>query len=330
MQSIIVSLLFILLSCIAFPFLTDAAEEPLIKGTRYLKLRQVAAGLGMNFVTLEKQKRVALSSQWTRMEFTIHKRAISIDGIKVHLGYPIAYKNSALYMSKHDYNNVIAPILTPQMFKNKPQLKRIVIDPGHGGRDVGAIHSSKRIYEKDLTLDLAKRLKRHLQKQGYHVTLTRNSDIYIPLKKRPALANQVNADLFISLHFNGSKSSKVQGIETFTYTPNGQPSTGKRQSTYSDKATSQANKNAPWNMLLSFYVQRELVRTLKRPDRGCKHARFSVLRTLDCPGVLIEGGFITHAGEGKVIKQSHYREKIAQSISQSIKRYQTTLNRIPR
>lgn len=320
--------LLILLCCIAQPFEAKAASQPIIKGTRYLNLKQVAARLGMEFITLQPKKKVALTSKWTRMEFTVHKRDVIIDGIKVHFGFPIAYQHNEMYMSKRDYEQVIAPILTPQIFKNTPGLRHIVLDPGHGGRDVGAIHPSKRLYEKNLTLDLAKRLKTILQKQGYRVTLTRKNDTYISLERRAAIANQVKADLFISLHFNASEFRQVSGIETFAFTPRYQPSTGRSKLTNADRRMAKGNKNDPWNMLPGFYIQRELIRTLKWTDRGCKRARFSVLRDLNCPGILVEAGFLSHAEEGKKIEQPYYRQAIAQSISQGIKRYQTTLNRL--
>ena len=138
---------------------------------------------------------------------------------------------------------------------------------------------------------------------------------------------KLSADLFISLHFNISSKSSVHGIETFSFTPRYQPSTGRKIAS-SNAALYPGNHNDGWNTLLSFYLQREMTQQLKAKDRGCKRARFAVLKTVKCPSVLIEGGFLSNRREGQKLQSPTYREKLALAITQGILRYQRTINRL--
>ena len=173
---------------------------------------------------------------------------------------------------------------TTQQFRPRPGLRRIVIDAGHGGKDSGACNESHAQQEKQLTLDVASRLKRMLEQVGYEVIMTRTSDVYIPLDQRPAMANRADADLFLSLHFNAAASSAAQGFETFALTPQYQASSKYSRPSTRDNTRYQGNAQDPWNTLAAYHVQRALVRRLGGPDRGLKRARFLVLKHLDCPG----------------------------------------------
>lgn len=320
--------LFLLLGWLFSADLLDAQSRQM-HGTSYVKLGTVAQRLGMNARWTEPRKSVEFFSQWTTLSFTLHRRDFLLNGDKIALGNPVALSNGQLFISERDFHKTIQPLLTPQIFKDQcPKLYHIVIDPGHGGRDPGAVNARLGVNEKTTVLDVAQRMKRKLEAFGYKVTLTRDGDRFIPLGERPALANRLNADLFISLHFNAVDSTSVSGVETFAMTPAMQPSSSQSNLSASARRSYPGNDNDPWNVLAAYYLQDEMVKVLGARDRGVKRARFAVLKNLKCPGVLVEGGFVTHPAEGRRIGSSAYREQLADALVAGILRYQKTLNRV--
>ena len=299
-----------------------------VNGAKYLSLKSVAGQLGMQRKWVVSDERLTLKSQWTHMEFGVNDRYITINGFKVFLGYPIAFRNGDLYLGELDYDQTIAPILTPQIFQGVPKLYHIVLDAGHGGRDPGSQNRRAGLQEKILVLDISKRLGSILRKRGYRVTYTRSADHFLELSERARLANQSKADLFLSIHLNGAESSAVRGSETYVFTPLGQPSTRNARVRSSDRKRHPANRNNVWSTLAGYYVQRELVKSLNTADRGLKRARFGVLRPLNCPGLLIEAGFVTNSGEARKLKRAVYRQRIAQAIADGVFVYQKTINRL--
>jgi len=308
--------------------LTTPVPAVSLNGVDYVDLREVAGTFGMKSKWLEKGTSVRLESEWTRMDFTEHRRDCLINGIKVHLGNPIYKRGGNLYLSQRDLENTLKPILTPQVFNPVPKLYRIVLDPGHGGKDPGARNAGLKLEERYLALDLAKRLKRILQSLGYEVILTREDDRFLGLSERAARANRLKADLFLSLHFNAAGSSRVSGVETFVFTPPFQPSSSRANLHSSDRRVYPGNKYNAWNTLLGYYVQKSLVDASPYPDRGLKRARFTVLRDIEIPGILIEGGFVSHSREGRDVGSPAYRQKLARAIANGVLTYQKTLNRL--
>ena len=299
------------------------------EGRSYIDLATAGGRLGMKAYWLKGYKTFRLRSQWTNIDIGKGKRILYLNSLPIYLGFPTLESSGRLYIAKADYQHVIQPILTPQAFSEKPRLRRIVIDAGHGGKDVGAKNDAYRLYEKSLTLDVARRLKSMLQRSGYEVVMTRDSDAYIPLERRPQIANREKGDLFISIHFNAAGSSSAEGFETFALTPQYQasskyPKPGSRDSTRYD-----GNDHDPWNVLLGYHVQRTLVQKVGGPDRGLKRARFLVLKHLDCPGVLVELGFVSNPSSAQKVRSAVFRQMLAQSLYDGIVRYGNRLQRIP-
>jgi N-acetylmuramoyl-L-alanine amidase len=288
-------------------------------------LVNVAQRMGMQ--VQETEDRVRIYSEWTQLEFKLHRREFKMNGVQVFLGEPVIKGQKGLYVSDLDVTKTLRPLLTPQIFKPAPKLRRILIDPGHGGKDPGAENDRLGYNEKTATLDLARRLKKILEAQGYQVALTRNDDTFISLTRRSEMAVNLKADLFISLHFNSAVAS-VSGIETFVFTPQNQPSTSRSTLHRSDAILSPGNRFDAWNLILGYSIQRSLSNGLKSPDRGVRRARFMVLKNLECPGVLVEGGFISNTNEGKNIGSGRYREKMAESIASGVTFYHKTLKRV--
>lgn len=299
-------------------------------GETYYALKEIAQKLGMKFRWIRRHEEASLKSKWTTLSFKREKRQFSINGNSIWLGHPVRLQKKQLFISKRDYDGTLAPILTPHKFRSPPKLYKIVVDAGHGGKDNGTINAALNLNEKAVALDVAQRLAKLLRGYGYDVHLTRNNDQFIPLEKRTQIANNLDADLFVSIHFNAVEKgqSQVNGIETYALSLANHPSSSGSKLTASDCAGYQGNKNDPWNALLAYHVHTSLNQKLDTSDRGLKRARFKVLKNLKCPGILVEAGFMTHPHEAKQIKAPVHRQKIAQSIATGIFEYQKKLNRI--
>ena len=172
--------------------------------------------------------------------------------------------------------------------------KTVIIDPGHGGRDKGAVWGGVR--ESDLNLKTAFKLEYYLKKAGYKVVLTRRSDRFVSLNSRAALANRYRNAVFVSIHYNATRESYVHGGETFHG--------GSGSSSY-----------------LSSSLQRNLVSHCKVKNRGSHHRRFSVLRNTNCPAALIECGFISNCRERSRCNTSSFQDSAARAILAGIERW---------
>ena len=247
------------------------------------------------------------------------KEFIFVDGVKVMLDDAVGAQRGHLTLSRRDYDKVFVPLFWELP---KDPVRRIVLDPGHGGKDTGKVNGPYKYTEKAATLDTAARLKIALEKQGFEVVFTRTKDVFVDLDDRPAFATAAKADLFISLHYNAGPAgdSSSDGIETYCLTPAGQKSTnaGKAKST---TGAEPGNRFDTANMALAWGIQRRLVKSTGADDRGVRRARFAVLRTLSCPGVLIEGGFMSSRKEGALIADAAYRQKIADAVAAGIVDY---------
>jgi hypothetical protein len=139
---------------------------------------------------------------------------------------------------------------------------------------------------------------------------------------QPAAANKLKADLFVSLHYNGGAKGDASssGIETYCLTPAGQSSTNKASSR-ADITAEPGNRFDTFNLLLAWNIQRSLIKATGAEDRGIRRSRFAVLRPLNCPGVLVEGGFVSSRTEGAQIANAAYRQKLAEAIAEGVSNY---------
>jgi len=223
---------------------------------------------------------------------------------------------------------------------------RIVIDPGHGGGDTGTIGPSG-LKEKDLVLSLSKRLKILLEERlGTDVVLTRDTDKFVPLEQRTAIANQLGADLFISVHANSSKIRRVSGVETFylNLTSNAE----EREVASRENASSQRNIRELEDLLkqialgdyneesndLAQIVQQSLYSEVKAHhpilrNRGVKKAPFIVLINLNMPGILTEVGFLSNPSEEKYFTGKQGQAQVAEALYKGIEKYFHSLGTVP-
>jgi N-acetylmuramoyl-L-alanine amidase len=168
----------------------------------------------------------------------------------------------------------------------------VVIDAGHGGFDRGGI-PGQRVAEKTMTLDVAQRLKAVLSAQGYRVVMTRDSDVFIPLGTRVAIANYYPNAIFVCIHFNSAKRGGANGIETYFY----------------------SRESLPLASAIHYYVARGAP-TL---NRGVRRRGYYVLRRTRIPAVLVECGFLTNPTEAQYAQSSSYRQQLAEAIGRGVR-----------
>ena len=176
----------------------------------------------------------------------------------------------------------------------------ITLDAGHGGHDPGAISQDKKYEEKSLALATTFMVRNHLREMGYEVQLTRDTDTFIELSDRAALANATGSTLFVSIHYNASTNRSAEGVEVYRWRA---PEDGPRD--IQSQALAQA-------------IHDRVIRYSKAPSRGVKQANYAVLRKTEMPAALVEGGFVTNDTELERLKDPKYLNCIAFGIAQGI------------
>jgi len=227
--------------------------------------------------------------------------------------------------------------------KEKWQFKTIVIDAGHGGKDPGAV-GYRGTKEKDIALDVAKRLEKKISKNmDVKVVMTRDEDVFLRLSERTKIANENNGSLFISIHTNAAEDRRASGFETFLIGLNkneyaakvaarenavlelegksGQELTGEDliQATIAQAAFASSSET------FADMVQKEIKKRVQSRDRGVKQAGFVVLARASMPNVLVELGFISNPAEEKKLRSPQYRDQLATAIYRAVQQYEKTL-----
>jgi N-acetylmuramoyl-L-alanine amidase len=217
------------------------------------------------------------------------------------------------------------------------KVKRIIVDAGHGGHDTGAV-GPKGLREKDVTLAIAQEVARQLRERGYEAVLTRDSDDFVALEERTAIANKERGDLFVSIHANANPSHQLTGVETYslnTASNRYAMRLAARENATSDRSVSDlqyvladlaTRANTVDSDRLAECVQRSVVdgvgRKYGRPrDNGVKHALFYVLLGTHMPAILVETQFISNAREEKHLAAEAYQLTVARSIASGIDQF---------
>ncbi len=221
----------------------------------------------------------------------------------------------------------------------KIRLSKVIIDAGHGGNDPGAIGRNG-LREKDVNLDIARRLSSLLKEEGVQATLTRSRDNFVPLSSRVSIANRSGADLFISIHSNANRSRSLCGFEVYYVAPSVSDSkravfTARSASLNLKEAVFASNtqdlKAIIWDMIYtnsraeSIELSRSLCRVMDSSIGanilGVKGARFQVLKGVRMPGILVEVGFVSNLNEERLLMTGEYRQKLAEGILEGLRDY---------
>jgi N-acetylmuramoyl-L-alanine amidase len=208
----------------------------------------------------------------------------------------ISFSQLRLIIAGFSFASMVCPASRAAQTSRDPQASgpstTIVIDAGHGGFDRGGI-PGQRIPEKEMTLDVAQRLKGVLTAAGYHVVMTRDSDVFVPLATRVAIANSYRNAIFVCIHFNSAKRAGADGIETYFYSRDSLP--------------------------LASAVHYFVAGGAPSPNRGVRRRGYYVLRKTRIPAVLVECGFLTNPTEGGYVESTSYRQKLATEIATGIR-----------
>ena len=222
-------------------------------------------------------------------------------------------------------------LLTPGPFSPRlvvPQHKKVepfalvILDPGHGGQDSGAIAGG--VLEKDLTLDIAQRVNRLLDAQGVMTLLTRNGDSYVSLDDRAQLINRADNAVVVSIHLNDGPRPDASGIETYfaAQQATGIPLIASWLPFLQKVANPRPNLES---QSLAQFIQQQLVARTQAVNRGTKAQQFYVLANVRHPAVLVEGGFLTGKNDIGKLADANYRELLAMGITDGILKYRDTV-----
>jgi N-acetylmuramoyl-L-alanine amidase len=296
---------------------------------------------GRDYVSVESMKRFYHFTKLTRsgntavlentkveMRLKIGGNECLMNGVKFVFSNSIETKGGKIYVSRMDLAKLIDPVLRPNFIRNAGDFRTVILDPGHGGKDPGATNSIST--EATYNLKVALRVKAQLKAQGFKVVMTRETNNYLTLQQRVNLANAVKENaVYVSIHFN-SGGRGARGIETFTLSPPGVAHYG-RGFVPADNLERAGNEHDSANIALATSIHGSILRRLQAHtfDRGIKRARFSVLSGVRHPAILLEGGFMTHPYEARLIDNESYQNTIATGIVEAIAKYRYAVGAKP-
>ncbi|MDR0291202.1 MAG: N-acetylmuramoyl-L-alanine amidase [Elusimicrobium sp.] len=233
------------------------------------------------------------------------------------------------------------PAAAPIPVKTDKKKMRIMVDPGHGGKDPGAVRRLSAA-EKDINLSIAKELYANLKKQGYDVRMTRDDDTFLALNQRSKLANDFNADLFVSIHVNTAPRTTAQGVEVYFRSEKATDTQAAETAAFENEALQYEETHFNFaDMLLRSLAVNEYVNESSKlaghlrnslkstsgtgipimPGSSIKQANFYVLKGVDAPAVLIESGYMSNPSDRKQLNNKNVRAKIAEGVSRGISAY---------
>ena len=344
------------------------------KDQYYLSVNDFGSITGSGFFVNDKTKKIVIYIDGLKIKLSQNIAFIVIDDKIYQMQSKLIKSNDEYYVPIDDFFNILSvhgsnhhsidyatmsislnskikntkeiPAVNVDLTKekNRWKLDTIIIDPGHGGKDPGAI-GYRGTKEKDITLDVAKRLVKKIERNmNINTILTRDEDIFIRLQDRTKLANSNNGKLFISIHANSAEDRRANGFETYMIGMNKNAAavrTAARENAVLDLEGGSATKLTDEALIkvtiaqsgfangsekFAALVQEEMNKRLQSKDRGVKQAGFYVLAYASMPNVLIELGYLSNPAEEKKLKSSQYKDALATSIYRAIEKYQETLD----
>ena len=336
MKRLVVLLILLLSGCATIPT-REALTTYNLNGTTYVALASLCDLRGINLDYDTFTRTATLTKDAHRINLMVGDTLVLVDGTPLHLKHRIDLYQGTVVAPYKFKEQVIDALFKPTYPEAKTRIallkiKKIVIDAGHGGKDPGTIGKSG-VKEKDINLDIAKRLSRILKSEGLEVIMTRSTDRFISLEERVNIANRANAELFLSIHANANRVRSINGLEVYYVSPTVDDS----------KRALQAAKAAPLNLESRYFAGNSLTlktilwdmlytsaraesvtlaqsicgavkNSLETKILGVKAARFYVLKGARMPAILIETGFLSNPNEERMLKNAYYREKLAEGI----------------
>ncbi|MFA5005783.1 MAG: N-acetylmuramoyl-L-alanine amidase [Candidatus Omnitrophota bacterium] len=333
----------ILSGCVTLP-VQDGLPVYYIGGSAYYPLASLCERRNIELNYDAVTRIVNLERDAKRVTLRPGDALILIDGRPTRLIHPVDIYQGTVVVPRQFKEQVLdvlfkQPVSYQRYATARIRLHKVVIDPGHGGNDPGAIGRTG-LREKDVNLDIAKRLSALLKQEGVQTVMTRSTDKFIPLPVRVNIANHSGADLFVSVHSNASRTRSLNGFEVYYVAPSVSDSKrayfSTRNATLDLKDAEFASSSTDlkaiiWDMIytnsraesieLSHSICRSIDSDLNVKILGVKSARFQVLKGIKMPGVLVETGFVSNYSEEKLLRSNAYRQKIAEGILEGIRDY---------
>ena len=291
-------------------------------GLDYLPASQLKAFYKFPRLINEESGNFQLRSNTMIIKGTTGSNEMFINNVKFFLKHPALSSDGGPLISRHDLSLFLDPIIRPTHIKGFGQVTTVVIDPGHGGNDTGAIGPQGK--ESAYTLDTAQRLREKLVNAGFKVLLTREDDRFLPLQERADFAAAQPEAILISLHFHSGPTAQ-QGIQTFF------PEENSTSSGQEENPAASGHFRAC--VALAAAVHANCLYKLRSTDGGIRAAKFSMISgQTNTPAILIDGGYLSHPEEAGKIATEAYRQTLAEAIAKGVQNYQkarTKRNRLP-
>ncbi len=316
-----------------------------INGVAYVSLASLCDSENISWEYDTYTRKAHLTKGSHKINLMAGQRLVLVDGSPEYLKYPVDIYQGAIVLPVK-FKEQILDALFNERYRERninfslTSIKKIVVDAGHGGKDPGTT-GKHGLREKDVNLDIAKRLSKLLRADGVNVVMTRSTDNFISLERRVDIANDSRADLFVSIHSNANRVRSLNGLEVYYISPN--TSDSKRALYCAQNAALNLDKScfaySPslnlkatlWDMIHtsnraeSVRLARDVClvteNTLNTKVLGIKGAPFYVLKGAHMPAILVEVGFLSNYNEERMIRNAYYREQIAESIELGIQRY---------
>ena len=202
-------------------------------------------------------------------------------------------------------------------------IRKVVIDAGHGGQDAGAVNRSG-LKEKNITLDIALRVRRELQARGLEVVMTRDSDVFVPLGKRADIANRAKADFFVSIHANAASEPSLRGFEIYHLSEEAddlalaQDRSGDSEGLRTILWDLRESENRKESLSMTNHLMNAVSADVKTAVQRARAAAFYVLKQTECPAVLVETGYVTNPEDEKFLRSPIFKKKLARAIAKGI------------
>ncbi len=307
-------------------------------GKEPASLKDICAKYNVQWVPDSVSQVVTLHYRERTAKILIDSNTVVIDDRNVSLSEPVRMRYGVLTVPA-DFKGKIIDELTKKIDHTIRKFREIVIDAGHGGKDPGAI-GRRGVKEKEVVIDIAKKLRELLEAAGIKVTMTRTADEFISLEERTRVASRSSADLFISIHANSSRSRGARGFEVYYLrdTDYLKKRDDVLEKNFQAKEEHLSMKKSDQNLeaiLMDMMLQHKKVESQHLADhvcelapsrisvknRGFKSAGFFVLRNTLIPAILVEVGFLTNSHEEFLLKNSAYRQKVAEGLAHSLLDY---------
>ncbi|MCM8763082.1 MAG: N-acetylmuramoyl-L-alanine amidase [Candidatus Omnitrophica bacterium] len=332
--------------CATLPPTQKALPTYSLNGTKYFPLISFCEQEGLTWDYDIFTKVITLEKNSQKIILRPKETIVLVNGSEKNLHFPVEIRQGIVLLPLSFKTQIFDPLFKPVSVGRLPagpplcKIRKIVIDAGHGGKDPGAIGRTG-LREKDVVLDIARKVARRLEKAGKEVILTRSTDVFVSLERRVEIANRNNADIFVSIHANANRARSLSGFEVYclsnsvddfsralAFAENNNSLNLEDTSFYNSSSDLKA---IVWDMVntsnrqeaqeLARYLCRRISSELGVKTNGTKGGPFYVLKWTQMPAVLIEVGYLSNPAEEKMLNSGLYRQQIAEHIAAGILDY---------